>query len=354
MTVPNATTVDKCRLSSGGNPQIEPDVRFAFVLSPEFSLLPFAGFIDSVRHCADERDLSRQIYCHWSCIGPTLDPVRSSCGIEVPPWKIFDDPSNYDYIIVVGGRLAAFDQHSPDTFDYLRQAAELDIPLVGLCTGGFALAEAGLMDGIRCAVHAVHKDELVQRYPSVIPIVNEMYVSEKNRLTSPGGTTAIDLAVDILTQHCGPNRGTKVLAEQIIDEHRKARHIGKLPFKELESCGDWRVEQAIGMMRQSLAEPISSVQMAKNLEISRRQLDRAFQTHVGKTPPELWREMRLEHSRWCLLNSTRTVTQIAYECGFADCAHFIRWFKRKHTLSPKDYRNSRKRDFWSSADLASD
>ncbi len=327
---------------------IEPDVRFAFVLSPEFTLLPFAGFIDAVRHCADERDLSRQVYCHWTCIGPTLEPVRSSCGIEIAPWKIFDDPRHYDYVIVVGGRMAAFDQHSPQTFDFLREANGCGVPLVGLCTGSFVLAEAGLMDDIKCAVHSVHKDELLEKYPKVIPIVNEMYVVEKNRITCPGGTAAIDLAIDILTQHCGSSRGTKALSELIVNEHRTARHIGQLPFNELQNCGDWRVEQAIGLMKQSMSEPISSARLAKILSISRRQLDRAFQVHIGKTPQKLWRDMRLEHARWRLLNSPRTVTQIAFECGFSDCAHFIRWFKKEYGQTPKAYRGSRRRDYWSS------
>ena len=328
--------------------QIEPDVRFAFVLSPEFTLLPFAGFIDSVRHCADERDLSRQVYCHWTCIGPTLEPVKSSCGVEIAPWKTFDDPKNYDYVIIVGGRLAVFNQHHPETFEFLREAYDNGVPLVGLCTGSFALAEAGLMDGIRCAVHAVHKDELLERYPLVIPIVNEMYVSEHSRITCPGGTAAIDLAIEILTQHCGVNRGSKALFELVIDIHRNARHIGKLPFGELQSCGNWRVEEAVRLMNQSMNEPISSEKLARSLSISRRQLDRAFQTHIGKTPQELHRNMRLEHARWRLLNSSRTITQIAYECGFSDCAHFARWFKRQNGLSPKHYRDSRRRDFWSS------
>ena len=336
------------KLSASEITQIEPDVRFAFILSPEFTLLPFAGFIDSVRHCADERDLSRQVYCHWTCVGPTLDPVKSSCGIEVAPWKTYDDPRNYDYVIVIGGRLAVFDQHHPKTIDFLRETYESGVSLVGLCTGSFALAEARLMDGIRCAVHAVHKDELLQRYPRVIPIVNEMYVSEHNLITCPGGTAAIDLAIDILTQHCGISRGSKALFELVIDKHRNARHIGRLPFEELQTCGDWRVEQAIGMMKQSMSEPISSEKLAKSLSISRRQLDRAFQTYVGKTAQELYRDLRLEHARWRLLNSSRTITEIAYECGFSDCAHFVRWFKRKNGLSPKRYRDSRRRDFWSS------
>lgn len=316
-------------------------------MSPEFTLLPFAGFIDSVRHCADERDLSRQVYCRWNCIGPNLLPVRSSCGLEVKPWETFDEPSNYDYIIVVGGRLQHFDQHDPLTFQFLQQSDAENIPLVGLCTGSFALAEAGLMDGIRCAVHAVHKEELIERYPKVIPIINEMYVSEHNRITCPGGTAAIDLAIDILSKHCGANRGSKVISELIVQEHRKARHIGELPFRELETCGDWRVEQTIGIMKQSMSQTIPIEDIAKKLSVSHRQLDRVFQKFVGKSPQELWRDMRLEHARWRLLNSSRGITQIAQECGFSDCAHFARWFKKTYKLSPKHYRNSRQRDFWS-------
>ena len=55
---------------------VSPDVRLAFILSPDFTLLPFAGFIEAVRHASDERDRSRQVYCHWSVIAPDKNPIR--------------------------------------------------------------------------------------------------------------------------------------------------------------------------------------------------------------------------------------------------------------------------------------
>ena len=317
-----------------------PDVRMAFILAPDFTLLPFAGFIEAVRHAADERDRSRQIYCHWSCIAEELRPIRSSCGVEMLPWKTFDNPENYDYIIVVGGLLSSFHQLHAETFSYLRAAAEKDVSLVGLCTGSFALAEAGQLDGVRCAVHVDHVNELTTRYPAVIPLVDAIYAFDQNRITCPGGTAAIDLAVEILSQHCGSSRGTKGLSAMVVDQHRKAHHAGRMSFQELEHCGDWRVEQAVLLMRQTLSEPISIDQLARKVSISRRQLDRLFKLKAGKSPQELWRDMRLEHARWRLLNTSKNITQIAYECGFADCAHFVRWFKRKNAVSPKEYRTS--------------
>lgn len=319
----------------------QPDVRIGFILSPDFTLLPFAGFIDAVRHAADERDRSRQVYCHWGVIAPNRQPVRSSCGVEVLPWRRFDDPSNYDYIVAVGGLLTSFDQHDPRIFNYLRDAAVAGVRLVGLCTGSFVLGEAGQLDGVRCAVHVDHVAEFKDRYPRAIPLPNAIYTFDQDRITCPGGTAAIDVAVEILSQRCGASRGTKGLAAMVVDQHRKAHHAGRMSFQELEHCGDSRVEQAVLLMRQALSEPISIDEIARKLSISRRQLNRVFKEKSGKSPQELWRDMRLEHARWRLLNTSNSVTEIAHECGFSDCAHFVRWFQRKHGRSPTAFRRER-------------
>ena len=176
------------QLSKGQTSTLRPDVRFAFVLSPDFTLTPFAGFIDAVRLSADERDGSRQIHCNWTCIVSDTTPVRARCGIEVMPWQSFDDPENYDYIVIVGGLIHSQNRHDPATYSYLKAATDKSVPVVDLCTGGFVMAEAGLMDGIRCAVHVDHRAELVERYTNVIPATNEVYVFDQGRITCPGGT----------------------------------------------------------------------------------------------------------------------------------------------------------------------
>ena len=311
------------------------------MLSPDFTLLPFAGFIDAMRHSADEEDRSRQIYCRWECVSATLDPIRSSCGVEVLPWGLFDRPQAYDYVIVVGGLLSAFHEHFDETFEFLQAAHNAGVSIIGLCTGSFVMAEAGLMDGRRCAVHIHHRQQLLDRYPSVIPVVNEMYVFDEGLITCPGGTAAIDLAVEILTEHCGKSRGMKGLTALVVDEHRGAHHVGRMPFHDLEECGDWRVERSIRLMRQNLGEPYAINRLAELIGSTVRQLDRAFARHAKASPQAVWRSMRLQHARWRLMNTTRTITQIAHECGFSDSGHFSRWFKREFGEAPRDYRDRR-------------
>ena len=320
---------------------VEPDIRVAFVLSPQFTLLPFAGFIDAMRHSADEGDRSRQVFCRWECLSATMAPIRSSCGVEVLPWRIFGEVDEYDYIVVVGGLLSAFDEHFPETFEFLRRASEAGVSIIGLCTGSFVMAEAGLMNGRRCAVHIHHRQQLLERYAEVIPIVNEMYVHDEKLITCPGGTAAIDLAVEILSEHCGRNRGMKGMTALVVDEHRGAHHVGRMPFQDLEECGEWRVEASVRLMRQNLRDPCSIEQLAQIIGSTVRQLDRSFKRHAGKSPQAVWREMRLQHARWRLMNSNRSITQIAHECGFADSSHFSRWFKRAFNEAPQSYRKTR-------------
>ncbi len=331
----------RTRLSGSEPPDIEPDVKIAFILSPDFTLLPFAGFIDAVRHASDEADNSRQVYCKWACLSATREPVRSSCGIEVLPWSTFGDPSEYDYVVVVGGLLSSFSQHHPDVFRYIIDAKESGANIVGLCTGSFVIAETGLMSGRRCGVHAHHRQELVERHPDVIPETNEMYVFDGQFITCPGGTAAIDLAVDILCSHCGKARGMKGLTAMVVDEHRGAHEIGRHPFQDLEDCGDRNIERAVRMMRQNLGTPMEIGTLARSIGVTPKQLSRAFVKHANKTPLSLWREMRLQHARWRLLNTSRSVTEIAYECGFADSSHFSRWFVQEFGEPPQKYRIAR-------------
>ena len=324
----------------------EPDIKVAFVLSPQFTLLPFAGFIDAMRHSADDGDRSRQIFCRWECIAATADPVQASCGVSVLPWRTFAEVGgfDFDYVVIVGGLLSSFDEHHAETFDFLRDAHAAGVSIVGLCTGSFVMAEAGLMENRRCAVHVHHRNQLLERYPTVVPVTNEMYVFDHGLITCPGGTAAIDLAVEILTNHCGRSRGTKGLAALVVDEHRAAHDVGRMPFDDLAECGDWRVETAIRIMRRDLSTPQSISDLAATIGSTIRQLDRAFARHAKAPPLKVWRSMRLQHARWRLMNSTRTITQIAHECGFADSAHFSRWFKRDFGESPRAYREKRHAD----------
>ena len=82
----------------------------------------------------------------------------------------------------------------PEAYDYIQQAARKDIPIIGLCTGSFILAKAGVLDNRRCCVHAEHKEQFETLFPSVETITDRAFVVDQGVITCPGGIASLELA----------------------------------------------------------------------------------------------------------------------------------------------------------------
>lgn len=262
--------------------------------------MPFAGFIDALRHAADVADFSRQIYCRWTLLAPDLAPIRASCGLEVTPWEVYGDPGDFDYIVVTGGLLPAGLNHPLATFDFLRRAVAAKVPVVGLCTGSFVLAQAGLLDGRRCSVHQRHALELVALFPEVVPVTDETYVVDGDVFTCMGGTAAIDLAADLIAKHCGKARAIKSLHSMVVEHHRAAHQVPHRRYEHAASCGDPHVERAVSLMEENIDTPYPIEVLARKVGLTLGSLDRAFARRVGTAPSRFWRRMRLDHAHWLL------------------------------------------------------
>jgi len=181
-----------------------------FVLAPNFTLLAFSAFVDTLRLAADEGDRSRPIHCAWSVLSDTQRPIRSSSGISVNPDTVLQDPRGFDYLVVVGGTLTV-DRLSPALADYLQQAAQRGVPLIGICTGSFVLARLGLMQGRQCCVSWFHHAEFRNLYPSIQASSDELFIVDGDRLTCAGGTSVVHLAAHLVKQYCGEAAAEKAL-----------------------------------------------------------------------------------------------------------------------------------------------
>ncbi len=305
-----------------------------FILAPNFTLLPFAGFMDSLRHAGDVADRSRQLQCRWSIVTRDGRPARSSCGAEISCLDAGENDGSHDYVIVVGGLLPDCLDIGEELTSFLHESRTRGATLVGLCTGGFILAEAGLMSGRRCGVHLTHKPDLEAMFPDVRPVTDETYVIDDNIITCPGGTAAIDLATEVILRHFGKARALKGLRAMLVDRHRAAHHLPSRSYERLAMCGNPHIERAINLMEMHIGQHRPIQEIAGAIGISKSQLDRVFKAHAGMLPSQFWRKMRLEHSHWMICNTSRAITEIAYECGFYDGTHFSKRFKQAYGRTP--------------------
>jgi transcriptional regulator GlxA family with amidase domain len=323
----SAEAAGKARLSVG------------ILLLPDFTLMAFAGFVEALRLAADDGDGSRQINCQWSIVGPALDPVRSSCGVAIAPWEIYPPPDRFDYIVVVGGLLHTGHNPPASMSAYLHEAAARGVRLIGLCTGVFLLIRAGLMKGRRCCVSWYHYQDLVDEFPDVEPIADQLFVTDGNRITCAGGAGAVDLAAWLIERHCGRSWAQKSLRILVVDKARAPNAAQPQPAV-LKATRNERVRRAILLMEQHLGDPLSVEEIARRVNISKRQLERIFRQETGKSPHEIALELRLRYGQWLLTRTARPITEIASECGFADSSHFSRAYRNAFGEPPSTTRSA--------------
>ena len=325
-------------LSERGEPR--PRLRVGFLLAPRFTLSAFANFVDVLRLAADEGDRSRPILCDWRVLSPSGAAVRSSCGVVVAPDERPSDPRRFDYVAVVGGLLDEVERLDPASVAFLERAADAGVPLVGLCTGAFALHEAGLMEGRRACVSWFHHEDFLHRFEGLQPVSDRIFVVDRGRLTCSGGVGSAHLAAWLVERHVGRAAARKSLAIMIVDEaHEPDDPQPGPPFET--ATRDPLVRRALLAMHQSLDAPPTVAELARRLGVDRRRLERRFREALGQSPARAGRALRLAHARHLLASGVRSVAEIAAETGFCDASHLTRAFRGAEGTTPEAWRRAR-------------
>lgn len=314
-------------------------LRVGFVALRDFTLLPFAGFLDVLRLATDEGDRSRQRACRWTVMSPDGGSLRASCGTAFAADSAFRDPRELDYLVVVGGLLHESPQSDDATDTYLLRAADAGVPLIGLCTSVFTLIRLGLMSGRQCCVSWYHYWDLKKAFPDVTPVADRLFVVDGPRITCAGGTGAVDLAAWLVEKHLGKAVADKALHILLADAARPAD--SPQPHVVVDhDARDPRLETAINIIEQNLAQPPSVETIAEHVGVSRRQLERIFREELGMSPWKYSLGRRLRQAHMLLTQTKHSITGIAQDCGFADASHFSRHVRSTFGASPQTVRNA--------------
>ena len=315
----------------------KPVLKIGFILARRFTLSAFANFADVLRLAADEGDRSRPIRCSWRIVSATMNPVVSSCGIPVHPDERLGDPEKFDYVVVVGGLIPAIQDLNPDYIAYLKRAALANVPIVGVCTGAFILYKAGLMEGYRCCVSWFHHNDFLEQFEGLIPVSDQIFVVDRNRLTCSGGVSSAHLAAYLVERHIGSAAARKSLNIMIIDEAQTPEN--PQPGLPLEfATSDKLVRKALHLIRQNVATPMTVDRLSERLKVSRRMLERHFREALQISPAEVGLSVRLSVARHLLSGTDTSITQIAAATGFCDASHFGKVFRTREGVPPDAWR----------------
>lgn len=314
-------------------------LKVGFVLARSFTLSAFALFVDTLRLASDQKDRSGRVLADWQVLGSTRHLVTSSCGVQVAPTKDFVDPARFDYIVVVGGLLSVSQPVDNETISYLRQAAAKRVPLIGVCTGSFILAEAGLMINHESCVSWLHHQDFRERFPDLRVRSDRLFHLDGQRGSCAGGSSSADLANVLVRRHIGRDAARNALEVLQIDQARSATHSqARRPI--VIDAKDPRIASVLITMEQNLEGDISLEGLARSVGLSRRQLERLFEEQTGLSPGAAYRRIRLERAKELLQNTNRAVVDIAFDVGYSSASHFTKAFRLAFGNTPLSVRSS--------------
>jgi len=321
--------------------QVTPLLRVAILPLPNFTMLAFAGFLDTLRLAADDGDRSRQVLCKWSILSENRRPVKASNGVVIQPHDGLIDFGSFDYVVVVGGTLHGAENETEAQRAYLKDAAKAGIPLVGLCNGVFTLARAGLMDGRRACVSWFHHLDYAAEFPDLPLVSDRMFLVDGNRITCPGGVGSVHLASWLVEQHLGVGAARKGLRIMLEEAARPGEAPQPAPtLQGFSQARDPRVRRALLAIERLLDQRLNLAQLAAMVGSTPRNLTRLFLSDLGMTPKAAQDAVRMDRANRLLRDTQWPIAHIAAECGFTDTSHFNRRFRASQGLTPSGYRQT--------------
>ncbi|MER6994773.1 helix-turn-helix domain-containing protein [Streptomyces sp. NPDC000410] len=221
----------------------------------------------------------------------------------------------------------------------LREAAGSGARMVSLCTGAFALAAAGLLDGRRATAHWQHTAQLAARHPEVIVDDSVLYTDEGDVLTSAGATAALDLCLHLVRRDLGADVAGRLARRLVVQAHRAG---GQAQFIEapVPPSDDDSLSPVLQWAVEHLADPLTVDVLARRARMSPRTFHRRLQEATGTTPLQWLLQQRVARAQALLESTDLPVEQIGERSGLGTAANLRRHFTRTVGVSPTDYRRS--------------
>lgn len=309
--------------------------RFVFVLLDRFTLLCFSSAVESLRIA--NRMSGREIYS-WVVAGEGGDTMKCSSGIEFNVQMDLEELSRDDVIMICGG----IDVQTATTkrvLNWLRREARRGVTMAGLCTAGYTLAKAGLLDGKRATIHWENQDSFSEEFEDV-ELTKSVFTVDGNRITTAGGTASIDLMLKLIADDHGEELANAVADQLIYSSIRTDQDTQRLSIPTRIGVRHPKLSRVIQMMEQAIEDPISPSILAQNVQMSTRQLERLFRRYLNRSPKRYYMELRLQRARNLLMQTDMSVINVALACGFASPSHFSKCYRAHYDTTPYRERGS--------------
>ncbi|MFI6694263.1 GlxA family transcriptional regulator [Streptomyces sp. NPDC050433] len=282
-------------------------------------------------------------YQVFVCGDHDFDPVDDSgdgssqvLAADIRPTHSLSDLEYADVVVIPGYE----NPQDPIPESYvvaLRSAVERGARTVAVCTGVFALAASGVLNGKTATTHWEYTDRLRMMHPGVDVVENLLFVEDGAILTSAGASAGMDVCLHVIRTDFGVTAADGVAKDVVSSRVRGAnepqyRDGTTPPRADLRATREWVIE--------NIGSPITVQQMADHSLLSRRTFIRRFSRETGLPPMHWVARQRILGARRLLESSDWSVERIAGATGFGTASNFRTLFRRELGMTPTAYRTS--------------
>jgi AraC family transcriptional regulator, glycine betaine-responsive activator len=311
------------------SPAVLRKCKYAFLTLPNYSLIAVANALEPLRMA--NRLVGRDVY-EWSVISMDGQAENASSGLQISPTGALERLGSVDILFVCGG-INVREAVSPALLTALKRLAERRIPLGALCTGGYALARAGLLDHYRATIHWENLSALREEFPRV-KISDQLFTIDRDRFTCSGGTAPLDLMFNLIQLKLGPKILQRVSEQFIVDRVRNDTDRQYIPLRAQVGVSHRGLIRVAQLMEENIEKPLSLERIAKATGLSRRQIERLFKRDLNCVPKRYYLEMRLRRARELLLQTAMPIMDITTACGFQSPPHFSKCYRNQFGHPP--------------------
>jgi transcriptional regulator GlxA family with amidase domain len=268
--------------------------------------------------------------------------VRTSTGIEIGG-LVASVPEDLDLLLVPGimhnspHDLAVRVQAMQPEMEVLRALHLRGVAIAGTCSGGYLLAESGLLDGRRATCSWWLAASFRERYPHVRLEADAMVIEDGGFLTAGGASSVQALMMRLIERAGGSELAQQTSRMLLIDIERQSQapYVSDALMAKPRNSLSEKAEQ---FLNHELHREISVTELAEHCGTSERSLLRHFRSHLGVSPLAHIQHLRVERAKALLETTHLSFDEIVERCGYSDSASFRKLFKRATAITPGDYR----------------
>jgi len=262
--------------------------------------------------------------------------VPTSLGFDMIIENDLSAAADADLIAVPAHMIELVDERF---LEVIRQAEARGAWVLSVCSGAFALAQAGILDGRKSTTHWMHADRLASEYPKTTVDPDVLFVEDRRVVTSAGTAAGIDAALHIVRKELGAAVANVIARRMVVPPQRDGGQSQYIQSPVAASKSD-SFAIVTDWMMENLSENLSVDQLAKRALMSSRTFARRFRADMGTTPAAWLNRQRLIRAQQLLEETDIGLETIAQETGFGTAAVMRHHFVRVLQTSPQAYRRT--------------